>query len=80
MLTERIGTSAGGRARTDIGELLHRIRCEYREMPGLCLTEAQAGRLWGLDNDTCTVVLTTLVEQRVLRQTAVSTYVRGPAC
>jgi hypothetical protein len=29
-------------------ELLARIRAEYRDMPGLCLTAAQAARLWDL--------------------------------
>jgi hypothetical protein len=30
-------------------EWLRRIRGEYLEMPGLCLTLAQAQRLWGLE-------------------------------
>jgi hypothetical protein len=30
--------------------LLHRIRSEYLEMPGLRLTPAQAARLWGMDS------------------------------
>ena len=32
--------------------LLHRIRSEFLEMPGLQLTPAQAARLWGLDRHT----------------------------
>lgn len=43
-------------------DLLRRIRGEFREMPGLRLTSAQAQRLWGLDIHTCTRVLTALVE------------------
>jgi hypothetical protein len=31
---------------------LEKIETEYREMPGLSVTEAQAQRLWGLDNMT----------------------------
>jgi hypothetical protein len=46
-------------------------------MPGLKLTEAQARRLWNLDGHTCSLVLTTLLEQRFLRRTASGTYVRA---
>ena len=49
-------------------ELLRRVEGEYREMPGMSLTLSQAERLWGLDRGTCTFVLTTLIERRVLRQ------------
>jgi hypothetical protein len=59
-------------------ELLLRIEGEYREMPGLNLTLAQAQRLWGLDNNTCAVALTTLVERKVLKQSTGGTYLRGP--
>ena len=38
-----------------------RVRGEFREMPGLTLTLAQAGRLWSLDAATCADVLTQLV-------------------
>jgi hypothetical protein len=60
-----------------IGELLVRIQGEYREMPGLMLTEAQAQRLWGLDRLTCTFVLGTLVERNFLRRTHLGTYLRS---
>jgi hypothetical protein len=59
-------------------ELLRRIESEYREMPGLSLTPSQAERLWGLDSSTCEVVLTTLIERRVLRRTTNGVYLRGP--
>ena len=39
-----------------------RVRREFREMPGLALTVAQAGRLWSLDAATCTEVLGGLVD------------------
>jgi Fic family protein len=48
--------------------LLHRIRGEYLEMPGLRVTFAQACRLWQLDEATCEAVLNVLVEQRFLRK------------
>jgi hypothetical protein len=60
-----------------ISTLLLRIESEYREMPGLKLTEAQARRLWDLDGDTCSLVLTTLLEQRVLKCTASGMYIRA---
>jgi hypothetical protein len=46
--------------------LVARIRSEYREMPGLRLTFAQARRLWQMDAATCAVVLQTLVEEGFL--------------
>ena len=42
--------------------IAERIRGEFREMPGLTLTVAQARRLWSLDSSTCSEVLTELVE------------------
>jgi hypothetical protein len=60
-----------------IATLLQRIRSEYREMPGLKLTEAQARRLWNLDDPTCRLVLSTLQDERFLKRTPRGTYVRG---
>lgn len=57
-------------------DILRRIEGEYREMPGMCVTAAQAQRLWGIDATTCSFVLTTLVERHVLRRTARGTYVK----
>ena len=57
-------------------DLLRRVESEYREMPGMCVTAAQAQRLWGLDSTTCAFVLMTLVERRVLRRTPRGTYVK----
>ena len=64
------------RLRTAIAELIVRVQGEYREMPGLKLTEVQAQRLWGLDDRTCALVLTALVERRFLRRTPAGTYLR----
>jgi hypothetical protein len=41
--------------------IIERVRGEFREMPGLTLTMAQAGRLWSLDAATCADVLSHLV-------------------
>jgi len=42
--------------------IAERIRGEFREMPGLTLTVAQAQRLWNVDLATCTEVLAQLVD------------------
>ena len=41
----------------DLGAL---IRAEYMEMPGLCLTVAQAARLWNVGRDECIKTLDAL--------------------
>ena len=60
-------------------KLLQIIRSEYREIPGLHLTRAQARRLWGLDHETCDALLDTLVATRFLRRTATDGYVLADA-
>ena len=64
MLTERRERhlTTPTRLENAIAELIVRVQGEYREMPGLKLTEVQAQRLWGLDHRTCALVLTALVE------------------
>jgi hypothetical protein len=42
--------------------IAERVRGEFREMPGLTLTLAQARKLWSLDAATCTDVLSYLVD------------------
>lgn len=46
--------------------LVQRARAEFLEMPGLRLTGLQAQRLWGLDNETCSNLLNTLVDLKFL--------------
>jgi hypothetical protein len=36
-----------------VSDLVAPIRSEHAEMPGLCLTQTQAERLWGLDSLMC---------------------------
>jgi hypothetical protein len=52
---------------TDDRELHLRIHAEYKEMPGLKLTLAQASRLFNLEPGRCAKALTALVEGGVLR-------------
>jgi hypothetical protein len=60
-------------------DLLQRVRCEFLEMPGLRLTESQAGRLWGLDREVCSAMLTSLVASRFLCRTAAGAFMRSDA-
>ena len=47
--------------------VIHRIREEFREMPGLRLTPAQAARMWGLERETCQTVIDALTACAFLR-------------
>ena len=53
--------------RDQMDALIERILGEYREMPGLALTVAQAQRLWGCDAVTCRRIVDVLVERHQLR-------------
>ena len=50
----------------DVKQVLQVIRREFREMPGLCLTEPQAQRLWGLEPNICHALLAVLVAEEFL--------------
>jgi hypothetical protein len=52
-----------------IEQTAFRVRCEFNEMPGLCVTPAQAQRLWGLELHECVGVLGALVTANYLRLT-----------
>ena len=53
----------------ELESIVSRIREEFREMPGLRLTPAQATRLWGLEDKTCAAVIDRLVASAYLRWT-----------
>jgi hypothetical protein len=57
--------------------LLRRITVEYDEMPGLCLTAAQAQRLFGLRDDICSRVLNALVNAAAVRRDLNGLYTRS---
>ena len=62
MLQLTSSLNAGFLAPQDAHALItERVRGEFREMPGLTLTLAQAARLWSLEATTCAEVLTQLV-------------------
>jgi hypothetical protein len=58
----------------DAAALLQRIRGEFREMPGLKLTIAQAARLWHLDPASSREFLDLLVLDGILRKKSDGVY------
>jgi hypothetical protein len=54
--------------------LLQRVYSEFEEMPGLCLTTAQASRLFHLRGDVCNRVFSELVHEGLLCLTAHGQY------
>ena len=59
---------------TELVDWLMRVEAEYREMPGLQLTERQMQRLWGLDGGTCGAIVRMLVTRGVLWETPTHSY------
>jgi len=53
----------------DSDVLVGRVREEFRDMPGLRLTLAQASRLWGLELHICRALIESLVASAFLRWT-----------
>jgi hypothetical protein len=62
-----------------IQDVVHRIRGEFLEMPGLRLTAQQARRLWRLDETACEAVLGALVDARFLAKTRDGAFIRQEA-
>jgi len=58
----------------DLGALM---RAEYLEMPGLCLTLAQAAKLWNVDRDRCLAMLESLTREGFLYRSRDSYYRAG---
>ena len=56
--------------------LRFRIKNEFEEMPGLCVTRIQAQKLWGLDAPACDDALAALVGEGYLRK-AMMGYVKA---
>ena len=61
----------------ELERIVYRIQEEFREMPGLRLTPAQATRLWGLERDTCAAVIDRLVASAYLRWTVTGSVTRA---
>ena len=61
----------------DLDLVTRRVREEFREMPGLRLTPAQATRLWGLEQEVCERVIDSLIAAAFLRWTAAGSVTRA---
>ena len=61
----------------EYGVLVDRVRSEFREMPGLQLTPAQASRLLGIEPEACLRVIDALIGAAFLRRTPSGTIVRA---
>ena len=59
-----------------LDHLVKRVQAEFLEMPGLRLTVPQARRFWGLEEELCDAILSTLVEARFLRRTRDGAFTR----
>lgn len=59
-----------------LDDVLQRVQGEYREMPGLRLTTAQAQKLWGLDRHACDALLWALVDAKFLFRTRDGAFMR----
>ncbi len=62
-----------------VSRLLHRVRGEFLEMPGLRLTPAQAARLWALDRGTSEQILDGLTTAGFLLRTREGAYLLASA-
>lgn len=60
-----------------LDDVLQRVQGEYREMPGLRLTTAQAQKLWGLDRSACDALLGALVDAKFLLRTRDGAFMRS---
>ena len=72
-----VGERAGEDERTV--RLLHRIRSEFLEMPGLRLTPAQGARLWAIDRHTSERILDGLTTSGFLSRNPMGAYLRASA-
>jgi hypothetical protein len=61
----------------EMEHLLNRVRREFVEMPGQCLTQQQAQRLWGVNEDVCARVFSTLVRTGFLVHTGDARFMRA---
>jgi hypothetical protein len=63
----------------DTDALVTRIRSEFNESPGMCLTLRQGARLWGIGPEECAKVVDRLVAEQFLRWTRNGELVRSDA-
>ena len=63
----------------ELERMVYRIREEFREMPGLRLTPAQATRLWGVEHEMCAAAIDRLIAASFLRWRASGAVTRADA-
>lgn len=63
--------------RTIEEDVLNRLRAEFLEMPGLCLTREQVQRLCGIERTICQMVLDLLLDEEFLRVRSDGHYARS---
>jgi hypothetical protein len=61
----------------DTETLVTRIKSEFNESPGMCLTLRQGARLWGIPPEECARVVDLLVQADFLRWTRNGELVRS---
>jgi hypothetical protein len=64
---------------SDPTRLAERIRAEYRAVPGLTITRAQACRLWSASDEDCQAALDALIAERLLWLAPSGKYVALPS-
>ena len=62
---------------TDTDALVTRIKSEFNESPGMCLTLRQGARLWGIAPEECARIVDRLVSEQFLRWTRNGEVVRS---
>lgn len=76
-LSERHEDHTSGTSPAAFDEAVRRAQAEFREMPDLQLTEAQAARLWCFDIALCRAVLAALVDAHFLVRTRNASFARA---
>jgi hypothetical protein len=67
--TRPLPDAEGNSAVMDTDTLVTRIKSEFNESPGMCLTLRQGARLWGIAPEECARIVDLLVSQEFLRWT-----------
>jgi hypothetical protein len=67
----------GTAAIMDTDALVTRIKSEFYESPGMCLTVRQGARLWGIAPEECARIVDRLVSEQFLRWTRNGEVVRS---
>jgi len=70
-------TPNGPPANMDTDVLVTRIKSEFNESPGMCLTLRQGARLWGIAPEDCEKVIDRLIAEQFLRWTRNGEVVRS---